>query len=189
MGDPPIVIIVSDSRLIRKGINFGNITMRMAPGAAICVIVAIFVVRLMMRKYFSQEVFVSAEMLHIRKEILCWENVKKPLTGVGGEKIIIKKLSRKIWQLNRKLSKIPKRYSKKEVNIDKLKKEYRITDRVLLIKSLVILTIVIVMFFTQSVIQLHLNLGESNLIRYIAVYLVYSINIFYYYNFMYVRTT
>ncbi|KAL3878959.1 hypothetical protein ACJMK2_031283 [Sinanodonta woodiana] len=166
IGDPPNVIIVSDRILKSKGLDFSNFTLHLIPGILLVSLVGYGLLRFIYRKMESIENKDPPEIRELKKEIQSWDRAAHRITVVTREESLMKalflqrkvilenKLTRKIYQL-KKSEKKDFHQSLKELEI-----QYKITDRVLLIKCGVVLVAVILVFFLHSFIPaMHVGLG------------------------------
>ncbi|XP_058494427.1 P protein [Solea solea] len=168
VGDPPNVIIVSNQRLRREGIDFASFTGYMFLGICLVLLTSFPFLRLLYwnKKLYNKE---SIEIVELKHEILVWRQTAQRINPASREETAVKcLLMQKVLNLENLLRKMMKTFQSQisqedknwEQNIQELQKKHRITDTVLLVKCVSVLAVVIVMFFLNSFIpSIHLDLG------------------------------
>ncbi|KAM6938550.1 P protein [Lycodopsis pacificus] len=168
VGDPPNVIIVSNQDLRREGIDFASFTGYMSLGICLVLLTSVPFLRLLYwnTKLYNKE---SMEIVELKHEILVWRQTAQRINPASREETAVKcLLMQKVLNLESLLRKMLKTFQREisqedknwEQNIQELQKKHRITDTVLLVKCVSVLTVVIFMFFLNSFVpSIHLELG------------------------------
>ncbi|XP_055069282.2 P protein [Misgurnus anguillicaudatus] len=168
VGDPPNVIIVSNQDLRKKGIDFAAFTGYMFLGICLVLLTSFPFLRMLYwnKKLYNKE---SSEIVELKHEILVWRQTAHRIYAASREETAVKcLLMQKVLNLESLLRKKLKTFQRQisqedknwENNIQELQKKHRITDKVLLVKCLTVLSLVIVMFFLNSFVPgIHLDLG------------------------------
>ncbi|KAL6458019.1 hypothetical protein MHYP_G00332490 [Metynnis hypsauchen] len=168
VGDPPNVIIVSNQDLRKKGLDFAAFTGYMFLGICLVLLTSFPFLRMLYwnKKLYNKE---SSEIVELKHEILVWRQTAYRINPASREETAVKcllmqkvlnlesLLRKKLRTFQRQISQEDKNW---ENNIQELQKKHRITDKVLLVKCISVLTIVIFMFFLNSFVPgIHLELG------------------------------
>ncbi|KAI4891984.1 hypothetical protein NFI96_034191, partial [Prochilodus magdalenae] len=188
VGDPPNVIIVSNQDLRKKtgsrehqasdisqssfmrtrGLDFAAFTGYMFLGICLVLLTSFPFLRMLYwnKKLYNKE---SSEIVELKHEILVWRQTAHRINPASREETAVKcllmqkvlnlesLLRKKLRTFQRQISQEDKNW---ENNIQELQKKHRITDKVLLVKCVSVLTIVIFMFFLNSFVPgIHLELG------------------------------
>lgn len=168
VGDPPNVIIVSNQALRREGIDFASFTGFMSLGIFLVLISSFPFLRLLLwnKKLYNKE---SIEIVDLQHEVLVWRQTAQRINPASREETAVKcLLMQKVLDLEVRLRSMMKTFHSQiseedknwEKNIQELQKKHRITDTVLLVKCVSVLSVVIFMFFLNSFIpSIHLELG------------------------------
>ncbi|XP_075937657.1 P protein [Anarhichas minor] len=168
VGDPPNVIIVSNQDLRKEGIDFASFTGYMSLGICLVLLTSFPFLRLLYwnKKLYNKE---SIEIVELKHEILVWRQTAQRINPASREETAVKcLLMQKVLNLESLLRKMMKTFQREisqedknwEQNIQELQKKHRITDTVLLVKCVSVLTVVIFMFFLNSFVpSIHLELG------------------------------
>ena len=158
IGDPPNIIIVSDSALQAAepgAITFGTMTLHLMPGVVLCLVATWFIVR----AYFHARVDRQPSQA-IQNELLIWRRtVSRVGSGTPEEQRVKDDLLRHIATLERAAEEELKMREVREVDIGELEARYRIKDWPLLINASLILGITVVLFFLHSFVEIHLTLA------------------------------
>lgn len=171
VGDPPIVIIVSNSLLSHRGINFANISLRLAPGAILCCLLTYLLIRVLQRKVFRQKANVSPARMNIKEELEIWKNTyRKMRTNVPEEQHVREMLKDHILELEAQLQQMDEPSGM--ANIKQLEEQYRITNWPLFVSCSTILVSIILLFFLQSIVDVRMNLAWISLVGAITMMLV-----------------
>lgn len=162
VGDPPNVIIISNTQVAAMGINFTSFTAHMAPGALLCLLGAYLVLRL--RDPQSLRPHDPPELLELQRELDIWRKAFRSLSEYSRDEKHVKDiLERKVKRLERMRSRKAAELRCTEEgfhqNLQLLSDKYKIRNRSLLVKTGIVLGCVIVLFFMQSFPNLHLSLG------------------------------
>ncbi|KAF7711950.1 hypothetical protein HF521_000961 [Silurus meridionalis] len=168
VGDPPNVIIVSNLDLRKKGLDFAAFTGYMFLGICLVLLTSFPFLRILFwnKKLYNKE---SSEIVELKHEIRVWRQTAQRINPASREETAVKcllmekvlnlesLLRKKLRTFQRQISQEDKNW---ESNIQELQKTHRITDKVLLVKCVSILSIVIFMFFLNSFVAgIHLELG------------------------------
>ncbi|XP_060774388.1 P protein [Neoarius graeffei] len=168
VGDPPNVIIVSNQDLRKKGMDFAAFTGYMFLGICLVLLTSFPFLRILYwnKKLYNKE---SSEIVELKHEILVWRQTAQRINPASREETAVKcllmqkvlnlesLLRKKLRTFQRQISQEDKNW---ESNIQELQKTHRITDKVLLVKCVSVLSIVIFMFFLNSFVAgIHLELG------------------------------
>ncbi|XP_062613965.1 P protein-like isoform X1 [Saccostrea cucullata] len=166
IGDPPNVIIVSNSDMGNKGIEFSNFTLHMFVGILFVSIVGYGALRFLYRDITKLQNQDPPEIAELKHEIDLWKRAAARVSVVSREESIMKalfqqKAAQRENALIRQIYRM-KRSEKKsfQQNVKELERKYYITDRWLLVKTGIVLTGVILCFFLHSFIDsMHIGLG------------------------------
>ncbi|XP_039175596.1 P protein isoform X2 [Crotalus tigris] len=184
IGDPPNVIIVSNQELRKVGLDFAGFTGHMFIGIGLVLLVSFPFLRLLYwnKKLYNKE---PSEIVELKHEIHVWKLTAQRINPASREETAVKcLLMQKVrtleFLLRKKLKTFHRQISQKdknwETNIQELQKKHRITDKLLLIKCLMVLGIVILMYFLNSFVPgIHLDLGWIAMLG--AVWLLVLANI------------
>ncbi|XP_047669005.1 P protein isoform X2 [Tachysurus fulvidraco] len=168
VGDPPNVIIVSNQDLRKKGLDFAAFTGYMFLGICLVLLTSFPFLRILYwnKKLYNKE---SSEIVEMKHEILVWRQTAQRINPASREETAVKcllmqkvlnlecLLRKKLRTFQRQISQEDKNW---ESNIQELQKTHRITDKVLLVKCVAVLSVVIFMFFLNSFVAgIHLELG------------------------------
>ncbi|XP_026201875.1 P protein isoform X2 [Anabas testudineus] len=168
VGDPPNVIIVSNQDLRKEGIDFASFTGYMFLGICLVLFTSFPILRMLYwnKKLYNKE---SIEIVELKHEILVWRQTAQRINPASREETAVKcLLMQKVLNLECLLRKMMKTFQRQisqedknwEQNIQELQKKHRITDKVLLVKCVSVLSVVIFVFFLNSFIpSIHLDLG------------------------------
>ncbi|XP_015779517.1 PREDICTED: P protein-like [Acropora digitifera] len=163
MGDPPNIILVTNEELKNAGITFGIFTQNLSVGILFCLVVAYLVLRLIYRnvKFVNDDPPIIEEM---KREAEIWKKSADRLPYLSAEDKTVKLLLlQKAMTLENRISNLKRRRSTTEdfqQNLQDLERKYFIRDRVLLVKSSIVLGSVIVLLFVQSLVEsLYLGMG------------------------------
>ncbi|XP_061164126.1 P protein-like [Saccostrea echinata] len=166
IGDPPNVIIVSNSDMKAKDIDFANFTLHMFVGIIFVSVVGYGALRFLYRDITKLQNQDPPEIAELKHEIDLWKRAAARVSVVSREESIMKalfqqKAAQRENALIRQIYRM-KRSEKKsfQQNVKELERKYYITDRWLLVKTGVVLTGVILCFFLHSFIDsMHIGLG------------------------------
>ncbi|CAG0886395.1 unnamed protein product [Cyprideis torosa] len=181
IGDPPNVLIVSNEGIIDRGINFGNFTLHMVPGVIFSGIVVYICIRWKFNDLKGIKVPTRPEIAALERGVNEVRRLSRRYSSISRHDQIKKtladnlvhKLQNDVHEL--KQEPVPKNTGFEEQLAD-LKKKYGIRNRPLLIRSLVVLSIVIIMFFIHSVEVIHLSLGWIAILGAIAILILSDVD-------------
>ncbi len=193
IGDPPNVIIVSN-KLIKEvvsvttyseakspsqviftssqGIDFSEFTLHLVIGIIPCLAVAYGLLAIIHRcQYIRVRNTDAPHISELKREVNIWERTAQQMNVVSLEERAIRDaLMAKAAEVRIQLAQEVDTTSQSALdmwqkNLTELESKYRITNRVLLIKSSVVLFVVIIMFFISNLLpNFELELGEVNCI-------------------------
>lgn len=162
VGDPPNVIIISNPQVVSLGMDFTSFTAHMIPGAVLCALGAYLVLR--WRDPASLRPRDPPELLELQRELDIWRKAFRSLSDYSRDEKHVKDiLERKVKRLERmrqrKISDMRGTEEGFKQNLQLLSDKYKIHNRGLLVKTGIVLSVVILLFFLQSFPNLHLSLG------------------------------
>lgn len=180
VGDPPNVIITSNSYISKNGVNFANFTMHMVIPVTLVMIQAYFQLRFQFRKPKSLLLEEPRALQQLRREILVWQRGLTSLVACSSDedlvrKTVQKKVDKLESQLERKLksNEVPEETYK--ATLEELQEKYPIRNKALLIKSAVVLVFVVSFFFLHSLPEIQrLSLGWTALLGAILLLILYD---------------
>ncbi|XP_072171093.1 P protein-like [Diadema setosum] len=183
IGDPPNVIIVSNSEIQDAGIGFADFTLHLSLGIIFCMVIGYFVLRLLYRgiNLHSQD----TEVRELKHEIEVWRQAATRIMVASKEESTVKALLlQKVYQLETQLRnriyqsrQSAGRTRNWQEKLAELEVRYCITDKVLLAKCSFVLIAVIILFFSHSlVVGIYLNLGWIAVIGAVALLLLADVH-------------
>ncbi|KPM03271.1 P protein-like protein [Sarcoptes scabiei] len=181
VGDPPNVIIISSASIQQQGINFGRFTLHMFPGIIISFLATLCYIRIYYRdiakfefqdstnddgtkKHLWNERRVFRSSDELKREIEVWKRACNSIVGYSRDENSVRAvLNRKVETLETILQQhcyetVPPEDNYRSV-LNELEQKYKIQDWPLLIKSIMVMSMVITLFFLQSIPNLDLSLG------------------------------
>ncbi|CAN8001025.1 unnamed protein product [Ixodes hexagonus] len=161
VGDPPNVIIISNHMVKALGIDFTSFTLHMLPGIILCALGAFAFLRFHFRDPRELRLNVT-EAVEIEHEIDVWRKAVHSLSEYSRDESHVRDvLSKKVRKLVRQQSKKSHYVRSMDFreNLRTLSEKYKIRNWSLLIKSGLVLLVVILLFFMQSIPNVHLSLG------------------------------
>ncbi|KAL5281356.1 OCA2 family protein [Megaselia abdita] len=170
VGDPPNVIIASNSFISKNGVTFGVFTLHMLLGVIFVFIQTFIQIRLTFRNINDLRFNEPQEIQEMRHEIAVWQRAAASLSSYSKDEDIVREtLAKKVNRLKRNLK---KKMTSTSVPIENYKQtledmqaKYPIRSKPLLIKSSIALTFVVGFFFLHSVPELQrLSLGWTALL-------------------------
>lgn len=166
IGDPPNVIIVSNSDMKKNGIDFANFSGHMCVGIIFVSVVGYGALRLLYRDINKLQNQDPPEIAELKHEIELWRRAAARVSVVSREESIMKalfqqKAAQRENALIRQLYRMRRSETKDfQQNVKELERKYYITDRWLLLKTGLVLLGVILCFFLHSFIDdMHIDLG------------------------------
>lgn len=180
VGDPPNVIIASNSHIVKSGINFTNFTLHMMIGVVLVTIQTYIQLRLMFRNINDLRHSEPKDVQELRHEIHVWQRAAATLSSYSKDEDLVRKtLLKKVERLGRLLKRklesgeVPQESYK--ATLEDLEAKYPIKNKKLLVKSCVTLVFVISFFFLHSVPNLQrLSLGWTALLGAILLLILYD---------------
>ena len=168
IGDPPNVIIISNTLIKSRGITFPEFTLHLFLGILLAMVAAYLLLTLIYCvSYIRVKNKDPPHVAELKREVAIWERTAQRLNVVSLEEravrdAILAKAMDVRNQLNQEV--VETTHSSKDLwqkNLAELESKYRITNWVLLIKSTVVLVVVILMFFLSNIIpKVELELGK-----------------------------
>ncbi|CRL00831.1 CLUMA_CG014082, isoform A [Clunio marinus] len=170
VGDPPNVIIASNSHISKKGVNFTTFTLHMAIGVCLVMVQTYFQLKHKFRNINDLRFSEPNDVQELRHEISVWQRAAASLSSYSKDEDLVREtLLKKVNRLGRQLKKklvsgsIPTESYK--ATLEDLQAKYPIRNKKLLVKSSVTLIFVISFFFLHSVPNLQrLSLGWTALL-------------------------
>ncbi|KAL5460214.1 hypothetical protein EMCRGX_G033643 [Ephydatia muelleri] len=169
IGDPPNVIIVAHRSIIEAGITFSEITLHLLLGTIFILVTAFVTLSVMYTHCFQYVVLKNKDLPHIaelKREITIWERTAKQLSAASPEERAVQEaLNAKAMAVTMLLHQEECRSSMLKAEswqkkLSELEENHRITDRILLVKSIAVLISVVILFFLSNVIpNYELGLG------------------------------
>ncbi|XP_074651644.1 P protein-like [Tubulanus polymorphus] len=166
VGDPPNIIIVSNTELRSKGIGVANFTAHMVIGVIFIMIVCYLFMRFLYRRKNDLENKDSPDISELKHEIEIWRRSAMRIVIASREESIVKALLQEkvvgLEDLLRKKMLNSRSHNECEFhgNLIEMAEKYRIRDKKLLIQAGIVLSCVIFLFFLTSFIpSIHLSLG------------------------------
>lgn len=180
VGDPPNVIIASNSYIAKSGINFLNFTLHMSIGVILVTFQTYFQLRFMFKSVNDLRFREPKHIQELRHEITVWQRAAATLSSFSKDEDLVRKtLVRKVERLGKLLEKkivsgsVPTETY--EATLEELQAKYPIKNMNLLIKSAVALVFVISFFFLHSVPNLQrLSLGWTALLGAVLLLILYD---------------
>ncbi|XP_049954691.1 P protein [Schistocerca serialis cubense] len=170
VGDPPNVIIASNSDIQNAGVNFGSFILHMGVGLVFVMSSLYILLRfIFFRNIEDLRYNEPQEVQDLRHEIGVWQRAAASLTSYSKDEDIVRRaLLKKVKHLTRDLTERINNEGEDKpdysTELDRLQNMYPIRDKELLWKSGITLLLVISMFFLHSVPALKLSLGWTALL-------------------------
>ncbi|XP_074650858.1 P protein-like [Tubulanus polymorphus] len=166
VGDPPNVIIVSNTELKSKGIEFANFTAHMVIGVIFIMIVCYLFMRFLYRRKNDLENKDPPDISELKHEIEIWRRSATRIVIASREESMVKALLQQkvvgLENLLRKKMLKSRSHNEREFHesLIEMAEKYRIRDKKLLIQAGIVLSCVIFLFFITSFIpSIYLSLG------------------------------
>ncbi|KAH8374295.1 hypothetical protein KR200_005773 [Drosophila serrata] len=176
VGDPPNVIIASNSYISKNGVNFAVFTLHMLPGVLLVMVQTYIQLRFKFRNISDLQFKDSPEVEELRHEIHVWKRAAASLSAYSkDEELVRQTLMKKVNRLKRSLKKrmtaVIEPAPNYQQTLANLQAKYPIRNKPLLIKCSAALLFVISLFFLHSVPELQrLSLGWTALLG--AIFLI-----------------
>ncbi|KPU74378.1 uncharacterized protein Dana_GF21545, isoform B [Drosophila ananassae] len=176
VGDPPNVIIASNSYISKNGVNFAVFTLHMLPGVLLVMVQTYIQLRFKFRNISDLQFKDSPEVEELRHEIHVWKRAAASLSAYSkDEELVRQTLMKKVNRLKRSLKKrmtaVIEPAPNYQQTLANLQAKYPIRNKQLLIKCSAALIFVISLFFLHSVPELQrLSLGWTALLG--AIFLI-----------------
>ncbi|XP_050087994.1 P protein isoform X3 [Anopheles aquasalis] len=170
VGDPPNVIIASNSYIAKNGVNFATFTLHMAIPIFFVMITTYFQLRMKFKNINDLRFSEPQDVQEIRHEIAVWQRAAASLSSYSKDEDLVREtLLKKVNRLSRTLKKklvtgsVPVESYK--ATLEEMKRKYPIRSKSLLVKSAITLTFVITFFFLHSAPDIQkLSLGWTALL-------------------------
>ncbi|KAG5668692.1 hypothetical protein PVAND_016621 [Polypedilum vanderplanki] len=180
VGDPPNVIIISNSYISKSGINFTNFTIHMTFGVILVMVQTYYQLRFKFKKVSDLRFTEPQDVQKLRHEITVWQRAAATLSAFSkDEEVVRKTLIKKVERLQRELKKkltsgsVPT--ESYQATLEELQQKYPIKNKTLLIKSMVTLVFVISFFFLHSAPHIQkLSLGWTALLGAVLLLILYD---------------
>ncbi|XP_034126355.1 P protein isoform X1 [Drosophila guanche] len=176
VGDPPNVIIASNSYISNNGVNFAVFTLHMLPGVLLVMVQTYIQLRFKFRNISDLQFKDSPEVEELRHEIHVWKRAAASLSAYSkDEELVRQTLMKKVNRLKRSLKKrmtaVIEPAPNYQQTLANLQAKYPIRNKQLLVKCSFALLFVISLFFLHSVPELQrLSLGWTALLG--AIFLI-----------------
>ncbi|XP_055837397.1 P protein isoform X2 [Episyrphus balteatus] len=170
VGDPPNVIIASNSFIAKNGVNFTVFTAHMLIGVLVVMVQTYIQLRYKFRNINDLRFNEAQDVQELRHEITVWQRAAASLSSYSKDEDLVREtLTRKVNRLKRNLKKKINSGATEgdtyEQTLGQLQAKYPIRSKSLLYKSGVALVFVISLFFLHSVPEMQrLSLGWTALL-------------------------
>uniref|UniRef100_A0A182MMN2 Citrate transporter-like domain-containing protein n=1 Tax=Anopheles culicifacies TaxID=139723 RepID=A0A182MMN2_9DIPT len=170
VGDPPNVIIASNSYIAKNGVNFATFTLHMAIPIFFVMITTYFQLRMKFKNINDLRFSEPQDVQEIRHEIAVWQRAAASLSSYSKDEDLVREtLLKKVNRLSRSLKKklvtgsVPVESYK--ATLEEMRRKYPIRSKTLLVKSAITLAFVITFFFLHSAPDIQkLSLGWTALL-------------------------
>uniref|UniRef100_A0A182J9C5 Citrate transporter-like domain-containing protein n=1 Tax=Anopheles atroparvus TaxID=41427 RepID=A0A182J9C5_ANOAO len=170
VGDPPNVIIASNSHIAKNGVNFATFTLHMAIPIFFVMITTYFQLRMKFKNINDLRFSEPQDVQEIRHEIAVWQRAAASLSSYSKDEDLVREtLLKKVNRLSRSLKKklvsgsVP--VESYTATLEEMKRKYPIRSKTLLVKSAITLAFVITFFFLHSAPDIQkLSLGWTALL-------------------------
>ncbi|XP_053954238.1 P protein [Anastrepha ludens] len=178
VGDPPNIIITTNSFIASHNINFGNFMLHTLPCVVLALLQTYIQIRLTFRK-LGRVPYHADVRSELRQSAHAWERAAAAIQPYSKDTTQLRKvLMKKAERVKNHIIKIGKRVqptANYEETLAELRSSYGIRNKTLLIKSSIAFVFVIVLFFMHSVHLHQLSLGEAALIGAICLLILADI--------------
>ena len=175
IGDPPAAIIVSNSDVAAAGIGFLDLTLNLAPGVFLASGMAFLFFRFHYRGLFDN----VKPLTELEQELEVWRRTLKrtPVGTTPEESHVHQLLGEHIARLEEMVAEeAAEGGGAGLVSLDALDAKYKIHDIPLFISCFTILTVVICLFFLQSVFKINLNLAWISILGALTMLIVSGVH-------------
>ncbi|KNC49431.1 tyrosine transporter [Thecamonas trahens ATCC 50062] len=174
IGDPPNVIIVSDSRVSAAGVGFLDLTLNLAPGAILATLAAYVFLKWQYGGLFDN----VKPLTPLEQEVEVWRKTLKrtPVGSTPEEARVRELLVAHIEQLEDLVAAEANEGGGGNVSIAALEAKYKIHDAPLFVSCATVLFVVILLFFLQSVFKINLNLAWISILGALTMLIVSGIH-------------
>ncbi|XP_069685556.1 P protein isoform X2 [Periplaneta americana] len=169
VGDPPNVIIASNSDVIEAGVDFNIFVIHMSVGILCVAFTTYLCLRFLFRDISTLRYTEPQDVRELRHEISVWQRAAASLSSYSKDEdtvrvSLLKKVRRLANELKRRITTGSIAVDTYKTTLEELTALYPIRNKVLLVKSGVSLLFVVVLFFLHSVPNLNLSLGWTALL-------------------------
>ncbi|XP_057334665.1 P protein isoform X2 [Microplitis mediator] len=169
VGDPPNVIITTNSKVIKAGMDFNYFVLHMSIGVVMALLVASVQLKYIFRDTKLLKYPEPQEIQELKHEIAIWQRAAASLSSYSREEklvrdILLKKVKSLSTLLNNKLANGSSNLLKYKSTLEELQEKYPIRDKLLLLKSSITLIFVITLFFLHNLPNVNLSLGWTTLL-------------------------
>lgn len=167
VGDPPNIIITTNSFIASHNVNFGNFMMHTLPCVLLTLLQTYIQIRLTFRK-LGVVPFTADAVSEMRLGVHAWERAAAAIQPYSKDTRQLRDvLMQKAHRVKRHIKKLGKRKTMTpnyQATLTELRASYGIRNKILLLKSIIAFAFVMTLFFLHSVHGLHqLSLGECAL--------------------------
>ncbi|CAD7003051.1 P protein-like [Ceratitis capitata] len=168
VGDPPNIIITTNSFISAHDVNFGNFMLHTLPCVLLALLQTYIQIRLTFRKLGVVPYKATAES-ELRQGVHAWERAAAAIQPYSPDtkqlKKVLKQKAQRVKEHIRKLGTRRTTTANYEETLAELRASHGIRNKTLLIKSVIAFAFVMTLFFMHSVHGLHqLSLGECALL-------------------------
>ncbi|XP_074101591.1 P protein isoform X1 [Cotesia typhae] len=169
VGDPPNVIITTNQKVIKAGVDFNNFVLHMSIGVVMAVIVASFQLKHIFHDTKLLKFNEPLEIQEMRHEIAIWQRAAASLSSYCREEklvrdILLQKVKTLSAALDNKLTTGRISSLKYRLTLEELQDKFQIRDKWMLLKTTITLIFVIVLFFLHNLPNVNLSLGWTTLL-------------------------
>ncbi|XP_034473895.1 P protein-like [Drosophila innubila] len=143
VGDPPNMIIATNSYVVSKGVDFGNFTLHMLPGVVVSMILGFLSIFVMTRKFIY-----IGRADQMRRSLARLDKLAR--NQKDDNRDIVKRMEELNERLKRNEANINNPGRDFDDNLNDMQMKYRIRDKILLIKCCVAFAFAISMFLAHS---------------------------------------
>ena len=169
IGDPPNVLIASDPGLIEGGITFLNFTGHMSLCVILVFIVCAIYIRIALKNL--DESPKDRELNELKHEIIIWNRTLRGLGNFTREEAVVKEIIgikidelRDIYEEKLGDKKSNLHHETDFPSLQSMEEANQIKNKSLLVKSGIVLTVTVILFFLQNIPSLNLSLGWTSLL-------------------------
>ncbi len=165
VGDPPLLLIVSNPDIKKAGIGFVQLALYLAPGVLLMCVPLFLLLRGIYHKDYKRKPILNDEIMKKDKEIEIWrKSVKSLKTEVEEEKTVRQMLLSHIRQLQTESVRLQQEANQNtlhSIDMDHLSNTYKIHNYRLFITCALTLFVVMVCFFLESFIKQYVHMSMA----------------------------